>query len=426
MTEAANDHALPAEKDVVIIGGGIVGICSAIYLANSGLSVVVCEKGKVAAEQSSRNWGWIRKAGRDYRELQLMIESAKLWGQLAAEVDEDIGYGIRGISYLSETEKELDEHRKWLKDNEGFEHGSRLIDRDEVSKILERDDHSFIGGLHSANDATAEPALAVPAFARLAEKKGVTVIENCAVRTVESEGGKVRSVVTEHGEIRCRFAVMAGGAWARTFLENMDIIIPQLAVKGSAMRTTQSPNFLAGAAGAKRASVRRRKDGGYTVAKSRAAEFQIIPAAFRHFKDFAPVMMDRVGLIKLRVSKQFFGPLGHHRWKSDEKTPFEEMRILDPESDLGLMNKVLKEAKSLHPALKDVEIAEAWAGMIDVMPDEVPVVEMAEKLDGFVIATGLSGHGFGTGPGIGKLVQQIVCGEEPMVDISPFKSSRFT
>ncbi|SNY90195.1 Glycine/D-amino acid oxidase [Cohaesibacter sp. ES.047] len=426
MTEAAIDQAVPADKDVVIIGGGVVGICAAIYLADAGLSVAVCEKGTVGAEQSSRNWGWIRKAGRDYRELQLMIESAKLWGRLAADVDEDIGYGIRGISYLSETEKELDEHRKWLKDNEGFDHGSRLITRDEVSEILDRTDHPFIGGLHSADDATAEPSLAVPAFSRLAQKKGVTILENCAVRTVESESGQVTGVVTEHGPISCRFAVMAGGAWARTFLENMDIIIPQLAVKGSAMRTTEAPNILEGAAGATRASIRRRKDGGYTVAKSRTAEFQIIPAAFRHFVNFAPVMMDRLGLVKLRVSKQFFGPLGHHRWTSDEKTPFEEMRTLDPEPDMSLMGKVIKEAKALHPALKDVEIAEAWAGMIDVMPDEVPIIEMTDKPSGFVIATGLSGHGFGTGPGVGKLVQQIICSEEPMVDISPFKSARFT
>src|SRR5580658_9882883 len=73
---------LPARADVVIIGGGIVGVSAALYLAKKGVSVALCEKGRIAGEQSSRNWGWCRTMGRDEAELPLAIESLRLWERM--------------------------------------------------------------------------------------------------------------------------------------------------------------------------------------------------------------------------------------------------------------------------------------------------------------------------------------------------------
>src|SRR4029077_12453365 len=75
---------LPAEADVVVIGGGIVGASTALCLAERGVSVARCEKGRVAGEQSSRNWGWCRKAGRDHAEIPLAVESLRLWGVMSS------------------------------------------------------------------------------------------------------------------------------------------------------------------------------------------------------------------------------------------------------------------------------------------------------------------------------------------------------
>ena len=75
----ASDEALPARADVVIIGGGIIGTSTALFLAQKGVSTVLCEKGHIAGEQSSRNWGWCRKMARDPREIPLIIESLRLW-----------------------------------------------------------------------------------------------------------------------------------------------------------------------------------------------------------------------------------------------------------------------------------------------------------------------------------------------------------
>ena len=66
-----------------------------------------------------------------------------------------------------------------------------------------------------------------------------------------------------------------------------------------------------------------------------------------------------------------------------------------------------------------------WGGAIDVTPDVVPVISAADEVPGFFLATGFSGHGFGLGPGAGKLMAQIVCGEETCVDATPFHLNRF-
>ena len=64
---------LPATADLVVIGGGVIGVMTAWFAAQKGLRAVVLEKGRVAGEQSSRNWGWIRQQGRDPAELPVMI-----------------------------------------------------------------------------------------------------------------------------------------------------------------------------------------------------------------------------------------------------------------------------------------------------------------------------------------------------------------
>ena len=78
------------------------------------------------------------------------------------------------------------------------------------------------------------------------------------------------------------------------------------------------------------------------------------------------------------------------------------------------------------PAFRDMKVAESWGGVIDVTPDAVPVISAVDTLPGFFIATGFTGHGFGIGPGAGRLMAELVTGETPVVDPTPFRYSRFT
>jgi len=93
--------SIPASADIVVIGGGIVGVSTAWFLAKQGIDVVLCEKGHIAGEQSGRNWGWVRQQGRDTREMPMIVESLRIWRGLEDEIGEDVGFSERGVNMLS-------------------------------------------------------------------------------------------------------------------------------------------------------------------------------------------------------------------------------------------------------------------------------------------------------------------------------------
>ena len=113
-------------------------------------------------------------------------------------------------------------------------------------------------------------------------------------------------------------------------------------------------------------------------------------------------------------------------WSLDETTPFERVRTLDPEPHRPILDGAQKAIAGTFPAFRDVRIAERWGGMIDVTPDIVPVISGVDTMPGFFIATGFSGHGFGIGPGAGRLMADMVTGDAPVVDPATFRLGRFT
>src|ERR1700745_1102978 len=124
-----SDEKLPTQADVVIIGGGIIGTSTALFLAQKGVSTLLCEKGHIAGEQSSRNWGWCRKMGRDPRELPLIIESLRLWQGMNETVAAENGFRQAGLMSLAETEAELGQFEAWLDDARQYQLDTRIIDR---------------------------------------------------------------------------------------------------------------------------------------------------------------------------------------------------------------------------------------------------------------------------------------------------------
>ena len=103
--------AIPASADIVIIGGGIVGVSTAWFLAKQGVDVVLCEKGHIAGEQSGRNWGWVRQQLRDTREMPMIVESLRIWRGLEAEIGEDVGFHEEGVMIAAHSDKEVERFR---------------------------------------------------------------------------------------------------------------------------------------------------------------------------------------------------------------------------------------------------------------------------------------------------------------------------
>jgi glycine/D-amino acid oxidase-like deaminating enzyme len=109
----------------------------------------------------------------------------------------------------------------------------------------------------------------------------------------------------------------------------------------------------------------------------------------------------------------------------DEATPFEATRVLDPAPNEAVLNEARAELGRTFPAMANMKIAQSWGGLMDVTPDAVPVIDQVARIPGFFIATGFSGHGFGIGPGAGRLMAELVVGDTPVVDPTPYRLARF-
>ncbi|WP_435229676.1 NAD(P)/FAD-dependent oxidoreductase [Pseudopelagicola sp. nBUS_20] len=423
-----HSEALPPKADVVIVGGGIIGITTAYYLAKAGLKPVVLEKGRVAGEQSARNWGWIRQQGRDLAELPIMIEANQLWKEIAQELDEDIGLTHCGVTYFSSQEAEISRYEDWLKDAVPMGVDSKLLSSRALSDMIPGMSRLYSAALHTASDMKAEPFAAVPAIARAAKRRGAVILENCAARVLDRAGGRVAGVVTERGLIETKEVIVAGGAWSSLFLRNEGVDIPQLSVSATVAATKTLPLIHDGAAAGGKLAFRRRQDGGYTIAASGSHEIFVGWDALRHFVRYLPQLRHTPFARTYRPWGLRGFPDGwatSRRWNGATESPFEKIRVLNPKPNFGRVNDIRLAFETLFPALGKVEISFSWAGMIDTMPDIIPVVDKA-PLEGLSICTGMSGHGFGIGPAFGRIMADLVTGAEVGHDLTRFRFSRFS
>lgn len=418
--------ALPPKSDVVVIGGGIIGVSTAWYLRKRGFSVVVCEKGRIAGEQSSRNWGWIRVTGRDPDEVPIAIESLKCWEDMDKEIDEDLGFkSNQGVVALFESENEHAGFEEWAELAKTHSLDTRMLSLAEIDGTISGTRGKWKGGIITPSDARAEPFKAVPGIARSVQKLGGTIRENCAVRIIEKKAGKVSTVITEAGSIETSAVVCAAGAWSSLFLSNLNMSFPQLVVQGTVARTAKAPSVYEGAAGLQDIFIRRRQDGGYSVASGMTTH-TIGRDSFRNMFKFLPSLKSASDIrVKLGQdpTQQRFPKL---KWTGDQVSPFESCRVLNPPPEKAALRKMRKNFDARLPSLSGTEFIQSWSGMIDATPDVVPVMDSISACPGLYLATGFSGHGFGIGPAAGRVMADLVCGNSPGHDLGRFRFSRFS
>lgn len=425
------DKTLPATADVVIIGAGIIGITTAWYLAKQGIKVLVCDKGRVAGEQSSRNWGWIRQQGRDEAELPIMMESLKLWDDLSKEIAKeqgiDIGFRREGSLYCCENEAELATHDSFLSFSKQYGLESVRLNQKQIQDQVHSAQQQWKSGIYTPSDARAEPSLAVPAMAKACTAHNVDIIENCAVRTISTADGSIDGVFTERGFVKCSTVLCSGGAWSSALLYQNGLHLPQLSVKATVSRTEKAPLIFGGNAAGSGLSFRRRIDGGYTIAMTDYLEVFPSAQSFRELGAFLPLLRIAHKKLNFRMGgdwqERFFTS---RSWSKNDTTPFENNRVQNPIPTPQSQQRMKKILASRLPELSNTAIIQSWSGMIDATPDAVPVMDSSFDVKGLFIATGLSGHGFGIGPAAGKIMAALIQGNATGHDLSRFRFSRFS
>jgi len=421
------DADLPGEVDVVVIGGGIIGCSTALELVECGLRVALCEKGGIGKEQSSRNWGWVRISRRDPREVPLMAEALRIWLGLDERLGRDTGYRRTGILFTCVDDLQYAQHENWNRHLQGYQLDSRMLSAREFGEKFPGSELKLKGALFTAADGRAEPQKAAPAIAEAARDRGAHVLTECAVRGIETSGGSISGVVTERGPIACKAVVLAGGAWSSLFSGNLGIDFPQLKVMNSVIRTKPLEGGPQEAIWHSDFAIRKRQDGGYTIASGHENMVDIVPRSFRYATAFLPALRKEWRSLNFRLGLRFLDEARiPGSWALDEPSPFEYNRILDPAPSKKLSDKAMSAAVRAFPALAKAQIAQRWAGYIDVTPDAVPVISAIDRIPGFFMASGFSGHGFGIGPAAGRLMADLVTNRTPLVDPACFRFNRFS
>jgi len=150
-----------------------------------------------------------------------------------------------------------------------------------------------------------------------------------------------------------------------------------------------------------------------------------VPDSFRLLPQFFGAAIRNRHEYRLRMMGRFLEEARiPRRWALDEASPFEATRVLDPMPNPAIVEESRRNLVRAFPAFGTAKIAQSWGGLIDSTPDSVPVIGPVRRCPVFLMS-GFSGHGFGIGPGAGRLMAELVMGAPPVVDPAPFRFERF-
>lgn len=421
------DSQLPAEVDVVVIGGGNIGVMTALTLAERGVRVCLCEKGVIAGEASGRSLGFIDSLFMDPAKAELIVRAKMQWREMNARVNSDTGYRQSGVAIFMQNEEVLEGARQWLdsvKDMPGVE--ARILSPSEALKLAPGRWDRLAGALYEPTDALAEPKRFAPAAARAARNLGATILQNCAVRGVETSAGQVSAVITEHGRIGCQAVVLAGGAWSPYMARSLGLDIPQFMAFSSVARVTQASGPSTGLVSTDgNYVVRPNLEGGYDICRPIAAT-PLTPNVLKNLARLRPAYEQMADQLKPVFNLSTF--LAEWRiprkWPLDQPSPFERNRVLMPETLSNVLNDTLSAISRNLPDIGQAQITEQWAGVLTSTLDNMPVISAVAERPGLYLGTGFY-FGLTMAPAAGEALADLAMGNSPKIDLSLYRYSRF-
>ncbi|MFB6233467.1 MAG: NAD(P)/FAD-dependent oxidoreductase [Haloarculaceae archaeon] len=369
--------------EAVVVGGGIVGVASAYYLARRGVDVTVLERSSVGSGNTGRANGGIRAQFSSPVSVALSRESIAVWERFDAEFGVDIGYRRPGYLFLARSESTARQFERTVAVQNDLGVPSELLTPAEATEHCPGlHEEGFLAATYSPTDGFADPNLALQGFADGARAEGADIRTNTAVTDVIVEGGAVTGVETREGTVRSDCVVNAAGAWARDVAEMAGLEIP--------------------------VSPRRRK--------------LLVVDPERGVPESVPLVVDTDGDAHFRPEREGSAVVGGRF--ADEDPEVDPDRF-DQSTSLEWAAKVLESLSGVAAYFgPETRVRQGWAGVYAVTPDHHPIIE--ETRPGLINAVGFSGHGFMQSPATGKLVAELaVDGTPSLVDVSELGADRF-
>lgn len=410
--------------DVAVIGAGIVGCSTALYLAKQGLKVIVCDRGKVGGEQSSRAWGFIRKQGRHHAEIPLADLASGLWDELTETYGfEATRHTKAGVIMPAETDADEAIIDRAYASAQALGLPSRLLTPAELAEKCPELKSGWRAALFTEGDGHAEPQVATATVRKAAEAHGATFAEGRTVTGFELQGFSVQAIQTTGGPICAGSYVIAGGIGSRKLLGALGYNAPIQIIRSSVFKTTKGRQFTDIAMWCPQVSFRPGKDGSFVIGngyRGAGTDYDITLESISNVRYFFPAFLRNSRQLKLTIGAELA-----RSFSDCLSSKGRHAALPEPVVNTRKVRFNLDQLNALFPGETDYEVSRQWAGRLDITPDLIPIIDRLDCPNNVFTACGFSGHGFALGPSIGLALADWITKGAPGLDLSAFKHTRF-
>lgn len=385
--------------DVIVIGGGVIGVAVAYYLSKEGMKIALIERGDLASGTSSRCDGNILLSGRKPGiDTEIADISQQLYKSLTEEISDDFEYTQRGSMYIIENENEWEIAKKYVDILSKNGYPMQMLNHKDIhieEPFLAND---IIGGFLELNhDASINPMKYVYALSQHIIKNGVDIFPFCTVNDIKlNKNGAIESVVTDRGTFHTNNVVNCAGVWAPQIGEMIGINIPIIPRKGQLLVSEKT----------------------FPIGKRKITEFGYIAVKSGNKNYTRQISSDLENFCIAFV----FEPTLSNNFIIGSSRTFEGYNT---DVSIEVMQLIASRAIRFFPVLKDIHVIHAYAGIRPYVEDNSPIISAVSGIPGFYIAAGHEGSGATLSPVTGKLITQLILGEKPIIPFESYSFSRF-
>jgi sarcosine oxidase, subunit beta len=368
----------PPSASVVVIGGGVVGLSSAHALARAGVrDVVLLDAGALGSGSTCRAAGGVRAQFSDPANIALGARSLETFRDFPRLFGQEIDFAEVGYLFLLSTSEAVAAFEANVALQQELGVPSRMIGVDEARRLSPLvDPEGLLAAAYSPTDGHCTPESVVLGYASAARRAGATLLPHCAATGIDVRDGRVIGVRTAAATIRTDTVVCAAGAWSAEVGSWAGVDLPVTPLRRQILVTEPVPGL-----------------DPYTPF---TIDFE---TSFYFHREGAGLLLGM---------------------SDPDETPGFALSRSD-----AWLPRLGAAIERRAPALAEVGVAGGWAGLYEMTPDHNALIGRADTVEGFLYATGFSGHGFLMGPAVGEVVRDLYLGQEPFVDVSGLGAARF-
>ncbi|MCP4177679.1 MAG: FAD-binding oxidoreductase [bacterium] len=387
---------MSTKKDVIVIGGGVIGSSIAYYLSKAGKKVLLTErKDHASGASGSCDQAIIMQTKKPGIHLKMALASAEMYETLGEELDYDIPYKRDGGMIIIETPEEMKVMESFVDKQKKIGLQVEILNRKEAAKRQKGLAKHILGSTYSPQDAHVDPLKLNFGYAYAAVKLGAEILLETEVTGINLEGNTVKGVETNRGSFSAPLVINATGPWAPNIGKMIGLEIPIKPRRGQIVITEPVPPFINGDI----------NSASYIVAK-------YFPERLLGRKDKASQLGVGLALGQTEKGNILIGAT-------------RELVGYDSGTTKDGIREILKNAARVIPKLKDINVIRVMSGLRPYTPDGLPLVGKVQGFDGFFMAAGHEGDGIALAPVTGRIVADLITTGKTFMDVSALSPNRF-